>query len=393
MRLINTSTFDFIECAPEDYRYAILSHTWIPEADRKRLGDEVKYQDFLDLDKSQFLLPNFAKTASLGLQKILRSCAIARLNNIGYLWVDTCCIDKSDKVERDETINSMFDWYKGAEICYAFLIDVDWSAADNTRRAAFRNSRWFTRGWTLQELLAPGQLTFCDRSWKPFGTKETLRKDILQATKIDEEHLSGNFGNACIATKMSWASKRETSRPEDMAYCLLGILGVTMTIEYSEGRKAFIRLQEILIERIPDESIFAWWKEGIHTHGILASWPSYFEFSQALVVESKKYKPRPPYRLTNQGLEWPFPNTFIDAQNMADWNNVASMFRKNIKITLNCWRKIDSSKDTIEIRLRKSPDGKWRRVDCGTEFLSRSVESSGNRLTGVNVKLIYLATQ
>ena len=145
-------------------------------------------------------------------------------------------------------------------------------------------------------------------------------------------------------------------------------------------------------------------KKGINSHGLLASWPDYFESSQTVTIESKRCRPRPPYRLTNQGLEWPFPNFFLSAQNGADWNNLVAMNRKHIIITLNRWQTeqpkenhglmkrfgLEKYKNTITIHLRKSTDGQWQRVDCDTEYHSMHVESSGNPLTGTNIKYIYI---
>ncbi|KAL9046038.1 MAG: hypothetical protein Q9214_001032 [Letrouitia sp. 1 TL-2023] len=397
MRFINTKTLIFTEGAVEKYQnqYAILSHTWKDE-------EELTYQDFLNLDKAQLLRSIDAQTLGLGLEKILKSCAIARSKDIQYLWVDTCCIDKRDKAELDESLNSMFNWYKQAKVCYAFLSDVERSAKD--REFAFEHSRWFTRGWTLQELLAPTHLVFLDRSWNEIGTKETFKGQISSATYIKENHLFGNFQSACIATKMSWAAKRETRRPEDIAYCLLGIFGVNMPIQYGEGQNAFIRLQKVLLTETPDESIFSWTKEGIKSHGLLASSPDYFESSRAVTIKPKRCKPRPPYRLTNQGLEWPFPNFFLDVQHGADWNNLVAMSRKHITITLNSWQTeqskenhglmkhlgLEKYKNTITIHLRKSKNGQWQRVDCDKEYHSMHVESSGNPLTGTNIKYIYI---
>ena len=126
---------------------------------------------------------------------------------------------------------------------YAYLPDVTW-VSEEISRNQFRQSVWFTRGWTLQELLAPEKVRFYDKDWKFFSTKSHLASDITSVTNIDLRYLEGDFTNASIATKMSWASKRQTGRPEDLAYCLLGILDVDMEVRYGEGEyKAFIRLR------------------------------------------------------------------------------------------------------------------------------------------------------
>lgn len=152
----------------------------------------------------------------------------------------------------------MFKWYGLAVECYAYLLDVTWVDEEISSRQ-FRDSVWFTRGWTLQELLAPENVRFYDKDWKYFRTKMQLASEISSVTNIDFKNLRGDFAKASIATKMSWASKRQTGKPEDLAYCLLGIFNVGMEVRYGEGEyKAFIRLQRKLIANSNDESLFAW---------------------------------------------------------------------------------------------------------------------------------------
>ena len=152
----------------------------------------------------------------------------------------------------------MFKWYRLAVECYAYLPDVTWESEEVSINQ-FRESVWFTRGWTLQELLAPKKVRFYDKDWRYFRTKAELAGEITSVTSIDLRYLGGDFTNASIATKMSWASKRQTGRPEDLAYCLLGIFDVDMEVRYGEGEyKAFIRLQKELIVNSNDESLFAW---------------------------------------------------------------------------------------------------------------------------------------
>lgn len=152
----------------------------------------------------------------------------------------------------------MFRWYKNAAIAYAYLSDVPpVRYGDMTR---FVSSRYFTRGWTLQELLAPLELVFYSSAWTFLGPKRVLAPQIASSTGIDVEYLLGaGLESASIAKRMSWASRRTTSRVEDMAYCLLGIFDVSMPVVYGEGSRAFRRLQEELIRFYPeDHTIFAW---------------------------------------------------------------------------------------------------------------------------------------
>jgi len=165
-------------------------------------------------------------------------------------------MDKSSSAELSEAINSIFRWYKDAVICYVYMSDVSVKASGSAKdKRAFRRRAWFTRGWALQELLAPDMIVFCDRAWIDIGTKATLESAIKAASNITQ---LSHFSEVCIAQKMSWAAKRKTTRVEDEAYCLMGIFGVNMPILYGEGANAFFRLQQEILKQSDDESIFAW---------------------------------------------------------------------------------------------------------------------------------------
>ena len=173
-----------------------------------------------------------------------------------------CCIDKTSSAELSEAINSMFRWYEKAKVCYAYLSDVSGDANLKKDVSEFVGSRWFTRGWTLQELVAPKSVLFYSRrytGWHFLGTKEDLCDHISAVTGIDTDTLYGaGLELASVARKMSWASHRETTRVEDTAYCLLGIFDVNMPLLYGEGKKAFLRLQEEILRSSYDYSLFAW---------------------------------------------------------------------------------------------------------------------------------------
>lgn len=150
----------------------------------------------------------------------------------------------------------MFAWYQRAEVCYAYLSDVSPATEDSRAKYfAIQNSKWFTRGWTLQELLAPYYVDFFDQSWTWIGSKSCLEPLISEATKITDlwDHQS-----ASVAQKMSWASSRETTRIEDRAHSLLGLFGVHMPPLYGERVNAFIRLQLEILSKTDDDSILAW---------------------------------------------------------------------------------------------------------------------------------------
>lgn len=231
-----------------------------------------------------------------GYRKIEEASRQALNDRWKYLWVDTVCIDKRSSSELSEAINSMFAWYQASRVCYVYLSDVyvhprmyaSGEGVDVASPSIFQQikaSRWVTRGWTLQELIAPGLLAFFSREWVPIGkflkrpppSEEsrlwkytevdytlpgigTFVKHIAAITNIPIEYLIAEklYLQASIARRMSWASSRQTTRIEDMAYCLLGIFDINMPLLYGEGSRAFIRLQEEIMKISTDQSIFAW---------------------------------------------------------------------------------------------------------------------------------------
>lgn len=128
------------------------------------------------------------------------------------------------------------------------MVDTDEGLCQLLWESAFRKSRWFTRGWTLQELIAPKSVEFFSKSWEPLGNKASLITIIHEITQIPDEALQGvQLSNFSITERMSWAERRETARKEDQAYSLLGIFDVYMPLIYSEGKEhAFTRLREVI---------------------------------------------------------------------------------------------------------------------------------------------------
>lgn len=260
MRLINTQTYTFSEYLGDNIpSYAILSHTWGSE--------EVTYQDWLYVQQQNpprwgwVQVPEEISQlkSKAGYVKIINACEIARAEGYEWLWADAICIDKTNSAELSETINMMYEWYRDARVCYAYLSDVPPATAEECAESgsSFRCSRWFTRGWTLQELLAPGEVFFYSREWTRIGEKEDLAELLYSITSIPLTSYDRFHRSYTIAQKMSWASKRTTTRIEDMAYCLLGIFGVKMPLLYGEGDNAFFRLQEEIVKRSTDQSILA----------------------------------------------------------------------------------------------------------------------------------------
>ncbi|KAH7929219.1 HET-domain-containing protein [Leucogyrophana mollusca] len=245
MYLLNTSTLQ-LELQPEEFprltKYAILSHVWGRE--------EVTFRDING--------PHAVRLE--GYTKIERCCAQALANGYQYVWIDTCCIDKSSSAELSEAINSMYRWYEDAAVCYAYLADVLSHENPVYEKSSFRLSRYFRRGWTLQEVIAPRRVTFFARDWVKIGTKASEISVISEVTGVDRRVLSKSLPltEVSVAKKISWASRRETTRVEDRAYSLMGIVGVHMPLLYGEGENAFIRLQHEIIRTSNDQSIFAW---------------------------------------------------------------------------------------------------------------------------------------
>ncbi|KAI0418653.1 heterokaryon incompatibility protein-domain-containing protein [Xylaria grammica] len=222
MRLINSKTLqlhEFEQSSPGIPRYAILSHTWG--------DDEVTFHDMTSKHPA-------ALARKKGYAKIWQTCRLAQQDNLEYVWIDTCCIDKSSSAELSESINSMFKWYANAAVCYVFLFDF--------------------------ELLAPDILAFYDAGWTAVGTKQSLTREISDITGIGQEILlrPSQIFLCSVSQRMSWAAFRETARIEDEAYCLLGIFGIHMPLLYGEGLMAFRRLQEEIIKRSADLTIFFW---------------------------------------------------------------------------------------------------------------------------------------
>ena len=306
MWLLSTSRAELKHFAdPAQVRYAALSHVW--------RENELSFQEVQSL-RTQHAFPENPRDHVS--EKIRRCCIYAEEHGFEWIWIDTCCIDKSSSAEHSEAINSMFVWYALAEVCYVFLDDVgdqdpsstsppspgspsascnqfpsltssntlnqtlegldaltvdsELSVSDPAPSSAaatlstvgsFRESEWFTRGWTLQELLAPRYVVFLSQNWRALGTKDSLVDLLEEITGIDAPVLfgeSGSLDKVSVARRMSWAAGRKTTRVEDRAYSLMGLFGIHMPTIYGEGANAFTRLQLEIIKQCPDQSIFAW---------------------------------------------------------------------------------------------------------------------------------------
>jgi hypothetical protein len=367
IRFLNTTTRSLCSVYDANPRYAILSHTW-------ETNEEVSFQEMIEIN----LIPQHLAARKFGYRKIIEGCAKAKAHNLQYLWVDTCCIDKSSSSELSEAINAMYYWYKEAEICYVFLSDLQ------TGHAPLRDTlgacRWFTRGWCLQELLAPHLLEFFDSEWNYIGSEVDLAPLISTITLIEEEVLldSSRIGSVPIGRRLSWAARRQTTRAEDMAYCLLGILDINMPLLYGERERAFVRLQEEIVKVSNDHSIFVFGASPSENHIV-----------------------RPPHTENVPDLEWcelfasslrdfvgcePLQHTMLDSQSNAvyEMTNKGLFFRQaellvdNIHglyiMSLNCGH---SNSEPEYMYLRKTGPSLYYRVKGGprsNEFGAMDVE-------------------
>lgn len=314
-------------------KYAILSHTWGEEE------EEVTLKDLLE----------GSGRAKAGYKKIVYCAKQASKDGLEYFWVDTCCIDKANNTELSEAINSMYNWYRNAAVCYVYLSDV----------SHFQNldsSRWFTRGWTLQELLAPKHMEFFGKNWVRIDTRLNLIPTISRVTGIPRRLLMLDItGGYSVAQVLSWAAGRETTREEDMAYCLLGLLGVNMPLIYGEGPRAFERLQQEFIKTSTDHSIFAWTAETkseghLGERGAFGCSPMEFRSCTDLNVSESNSTD---FSMTNRGLRIDLP--LISAE---DGTFLA---------VLDCCGE-DNCRRAIYLKEVPQRPGVYRRVRCAEEL-------------------------
>jgi WD40 repeat protein len=348
--------------------YAILSHTWDEE--------EVLFAD---------VLPNPQNTSSKkGSLKIGKAAERARLDGYTYIWIDTCCIRKESSAELQEAINSMYTWYERAAVCYAYLADFRHLAPyqeDEGFQTALQQSRWFTRGWCLQELLAPRSVIFFSSEWTKIGTKASMAKLIASITSIDVDYLTRAhpIHSASVAKRMSWAAHRQTRRIEDTAYCLMGIFSVNMPMLYGEGSKAFLRLQERIWKEHEDQSLFMWFDPNIDPdtpHGLLADSPAMFaQTGHYCAFEDKEGKS--PLEITSKGVR-----IHLRMQNIKD----------GYKAALNCPTALffrSATRITASIYLRKLDWGDEQFVRVRCNHLSHLLEDQGSLQTVFIPQKIY----
>ncbi|THU95196.1 HET-domain-containing protein, partial [Dendrothele bispora CBS 962.96] len=249
-RLISTRTYELVNFTSNRFipEYAIVSHRW-------KQGEEIGLTEYVAI------ISGSRGDKKTGYIKIMMACKRARHDGISWIWIDTCCIDKGSHEDVAWNIKSMYAFYQNAQICYAFLRDVSTAQVfeeldSGDLKMEVEESEWFQRGWTLQELLAPKDVIFFDKDWKEIGRRSALTDEpytdvISLRTGIPEPVLEGRvpLQDVDMVKRLCWSVDRQTTKPEDQAYCLLGILGVSMEPCYGEGtQKAFERLQQVLIK-------------------------------------------------------------------------------------------------------------------------------------------------
>ena len=232
------------------------------------------------------------------------------------VWIDTCCINKQDKEELTYVLNTMFAWYRESQVCYCYMHDVPNNDVNpDLKYSKFRKSQWFTRDWTLQELLAPQYLIFFNRDWEEIGTKSSLKTTIADTTGIAPSIVVLNQGGeVSVAQRLSWAAERETSVGADKSYCLMGLLGVNIPMklrpsngdvtedgeeyeEFEDEEKTFFRFQAQILKTSADQSLFCWQEppgEKRPSAGLLARSPRHFKNC------SRFYQPRKPREVSQQ---------------------------------------------------------------------------------------------
>lgn len=392
MWLINTRTLVLQEFFGDSIPpYAVLSHRWT--------DDEISFTDFREGRRKD----------STGYRKIVDFCEIAVSRaHVEWAWADTACIDKRSSAELTEAINSMFQWYRKAKVCFVHLHDVtglSWCHTNNLEpspshykiiNSRLAKSDWFTRGWTLQELLAPKHVLFFSSDWDLIGSKsgdawrvyeygtpymEVLATHISGITRIPLDVILGNspVTASSVAEKMSWLSRRTTTRIEDMAYCAIGLFGIHLPLIYGEGERAFHRLQHEIIKVSGDESIFAW------THAepgsILASSPAAFQpGSRSIMRISGGHGAS--YTITNNGLKLRLEEfsafTFAPDQGSKSLETILLPLRC-------CFRGFDGGPAIFVLVLEEQPCGHYDRVGLNTEdtseliFLLGLYQESGKR--------------
>ncbi|XXG99222.1 hypothetical protein Hte_005559 [Hypoxylon texense] len=362
MRLLDTQTQKLVDKQPGDgIFYAILSHRWTDE--------EITFEDVNNIRKSR---------KKSGWSKLDDFCKKAHKHGYDYVWVDTCCIDKSSSSELSEAINSMFRWYREADICYVYLADYEHGAVPEEQ---LPKCEWFTRGWTLQELLAPYDVRFYDKTWEFVGDKNSFADLVSKITSIPVPALSGEdeLSTYSVAQRMSWAATRITTRIEDMAYCLLGLFDINMPLLYGERYKAFFRLQKEILENVHDLTVLAWNpsadRRKIPDRGVLARSPLDFKSSSDVL-----------------GLDMGSNRCSVASQGLHTDNTIwiGTLRQARYYMAVGCR---DSTFETVTVPLEMKGPNRYERLASTTLKDLNDVEMWERKVKSDNSTGIYLLTK
>jgi hypothetical protein len=431
MRLLDTATFELCSAAPDYFKsqgYAILSHRWV--------GAEITFQQIAGFS-SQLQRAGNWQMPSPQLDKIRGACSTARQLGFRWMWIDNCCINKESATEESESINSMFKWYRDAQVCITYLSDVQFRSPAPQHNASTSDpnifnrsdgtapSEWFSRGWTLQELLAPRDMRFYDANWSYIGTRSSLAREIEAITRIDAPYLTGDrdFRKACIAAKMSWMAGRTTTREEDVAYGMLGLFNIMMTPQYGEGHRAFMRLQHELLSTVTDESLFAWQMPDPHAGekfgiaptanttwspdewGMLAPSPNWFSTCGKLTIDAGPTITRPTdvFQPVREGVQFPICLVEHNAVYQTIWSvssftlvgaipayflikrSMKNRIMKGTMFPLNCWMQDDKGKMAAvviclqptsreNLAVKKVANQRLKRIQASSMFQTRKYD-------------------
>ncbi|KAI8631383.1 heterokaryon incompatibility protein-domain-containing protein [Xylariaceae sp. FL1651] len=381
MWLINTTTLQLEEFASHPKgEYAILSHRW-------EEGNEVNFQHWKARKSIE----------QRGCHKIMKFVQKAAERGLRYAWADTCCINRESSEELSEAINAMFKYYENSAECYVYLSDLPPStqvdqglsahhtsgteqAIEKARGVSFAESEWFRRGWTLQELIAPRKVYFFDCDWQFYGTKKTLKHHIMDVTGISDLVIDGSshIRDCSIACRMSWAANRETTRVEDMAYCLLGIFDIHLPLLYGEGEEAFVRLQEKICTETTDMSLFAW----------KTLEPSDF-YSSLLAISPANFRDSAQVALFDLPLQTDYNDEFAVTNRGVRFDQMSLHFstRYGVLLDLHCCMENDATYTALFICVCRTQDN-W--VRCRANELIQLDQEAAAKLECLEPSRIFL---
>ncbi|CEJ93232.1 hypothetical protein VHEMI08840 [[Torrubiella] hemipterigena] len=342
MKLLQIQTSRIIEILPPNIpKYAILSHTWDVVT---KLPPPAAIQWAVDVQSKKYLAL---------LPKIIEASRLALEQGIDYLWTDWLCIDSSSSASLEKAVNGALSLLQQCALCIVHLDDLEKDSFDEEGLA---QCRYWTRSWTLQELIIPQNVQFYDASWKLCGEKHDADVSTIVSTVtgipvpvlVEPDAL----WDTALAVRMSWAARRTCRREEDIAYSLLALAGVTLQVRYGEGSEAtFLRFQEEVLRNTRDTSLLAWRSSvGDLPRGLLARSPLEFQHFQSTPAnDSRPWEFDGAMCFNSRGIQIQSNVQTQDTVMTLDIGRDAS--GKRIGVYLACWNgvyvRIFSERDTV----------------------------------------------